>query len=171
NLPQEERFKPENVILVGLMPGSKEPKTKEINHYLKSIVDELLQLFMGITIPTFKCPAGVNIHAALHMVACDIPTTRKTSRFTTHNSTCACPRCVRQFTRLPSTNQADFSGFDYLTGLENRLHAEEWKSTSTPSEWHQLEIENGVRWSQLHHLGYFDLVRRTIIDPIHNLFL
>ncbi|OAD72418.1 hypothetical protein PHYBLDRAFT_102450, partial [Phycomyces blakesleeanus NRRL 1555(-)] len=41
NLPREERFKPENVILVGLMPGPKEPKTKEINHYLKPIVDKL----------------------------------------------------------------------------------------------------------------------------------
>ncbi|OAD80245.1 hypothetical protein PHYBLDRAFT_140249 [Phycomyces blakesleeanus NRRL 1555(-)] len=121
NLPCEERFKLENVIL----------------------------LFTGITIPTFECPAGVNVRAALHIVACDIPTARKTSGFTTHNSTCACPRCVRQFTRLSSTNQVDFSGFDYLTwkihsGLENRLHAEEWKSASTPSERHQLEIKNGI---------------------------
>ncbi|OAD71077.1 hypothetical protein PHYBLDRAFT_102250, partial [Phycomyces blakesleeanus NRRL 1555(-)] len=176
NLPCEKRFKPENIILVGLMPGPKEPKAKEINHYLKPIVNELLQLFMGITIPTFECPAGVNVHAALHMVACDIPTVRKTSGFTAHNSTCACLRCVRQFARLPSTNQVDFSEFDYSmwkirSGLENRLHAEEWKSASTPSERHQLEIENGVRWSQLHRLGYFDLVYGTIINPMHNLFL
>ncbi|OAD80875.1 hypothetical protein PHYBLDRAFT_102425, partial [Phycomyces blakesleeanus NRRL 1555(-)] len=93
NLPYEERFKPENVILVGLMPGPKEPKTKEINHYSKPIVDELLQLFTGITIPTFECPAGVNVCAALHMIVCDIPATRKTSGFTIHNSTCACLRC------------------------------------------------------------------------------
>ncbi|OAD75582.1 hypothetical protein PHYBLDRAFT_143828 [Phycomyces blakesleeanus NRRL 1555(-)] len=110
------------------------------------------------------------------MVACDIPTARKTSGFTAHNSTCACPKCVRQFTRLPNTNQIDSSGFDYLTwkirsGLENRLHAEEWKSSSTPSGRHPVEIENCVRWSQLHRLGYFDLVHGTILDPMHNLFL
>ncbi|OAD72668.1 hypothetical protein PHYBLDRAFT_113343, partial [Phycomyces blakesleeanus NRRL 1555(-)] len=42
---------------------------------------------------------------------------------------------------------------------------------STPSERHQLEVENGVQWSQLHRLGYFDLVHGMIIDPMHNLFL
>ncbi|OAD65662.1 hypothetical protein PHYBLDRAFT_175843 [Phycomyces blakesleeanus NRRL 1555(-)] len=32
-------------------------------------------------------------------------------------------------------------------------------------------VENGVRWSELHRLQYFDVVRCTIIDPMHNLFL
>ncbi|OAD68578.1 hypothetical protein PHYBLDRAFT_63514 [Phycomyces blakesleeanus NRRL 1555(-)] len=119
------RFKPENTILVGLMPGPKEPRCEEINNYLKLMVDKMKQLYVGI---------------------------------------------------LPNTNQVDFSGFDYLlwnicSSVENRLHAEEWKSASTPSERHQLEVEYGVRWSQLQRLGYFDLVRGTIIDLMHNLFL
>lgn len=54
NLPRSERFKPENIVLVGVMPGPTEPKTAEMNHYLKSLVDELLELYTGIHIPTFK---------------------------------------------------------------------------------------------------------------------
>ncbi|OAD76900.1 hypothetical protein PHYBLDRAFT_62915 [Phycomyces blakesleeanus NRRL 1555(-)] len=147
------------------MPGPKEPKTEEINHYLKPIVDELLQLLMGITILTFECPAGVKVRAALHMVACDISAARKTSGFTTHNSTCACPRCVRQFTRLPSTNQVDFTV--WKTGCMLRSG----RVPVRPQKGISWKIENGVRWSQLHRLEYFDLVRGTIIDPMHNLFL
>ncbi|KAG2191149.1 hypothetical protein INT47_012155 [Mucor saturninus] len=176
NLPREERFKPENTILVGLMPGPKEPKSEEINHYLEPLVDELNELYVGMNIPTFERPTGASVRAALMMVACDIPAARKTSGFTAHNSTCACYKCNHQFSRLEGTTSVDFRGFEFAewrlaSGAENRVHAEVWKSASTSSERHQLEVENGVRWSQLHRLGYFDLVRGTIIDPMHNLFL
>ncbi|OAD65465.1 hypothetical protein PHYBLDRAFT_176062 [Phycomyces blakesleeanus NRRL 1555(-)] len=35
----------------------------------------------------------------------------------------------------------------------------------------RLERENGVRWSELHDLVYFNLVECTVIDPMHNLYL
>ncbi|OAD72711.1 hypothetical protein PHYBLDRAFT_102363, partial [Phycomyces blakesleeanus NRRL 1555(-)] len=170
------RFKPENIILVGLMPGPKEPKTDEINSYLEPLVDGLKQLYVGMQIPTHEFPNSVSVCAALLMVACDIQATRKTSGFTVHNSTCACYRCSWQFTRLGSSNQVDFRGFNYScwnirSSAESRLHAEERKNASTLSERHQLEVKNGVQWLQLQRLGYFDLVCGTIIDPMHNLFL
>ncbi|OAD73074.1 hypothetical protein PHYBLDRAFT_71592 [Phycomyces blakesleeanus NRRL 1555(-)] len=148
-------FKPENTILVGLMPGPKEPRCEEIDNYLKLMVDKIKQLYIGMRVPTYECPSGANV---------------------SHNSTCACYKYTTQFLRLPNTNQVDFSRFDYslwiiCSGVGNRLHAEEWKSTSTPSERHQLEVEYGVKWLQLQRLGYFDLVRGTIIDPMHSLFL
>jgi hypothetical protein len=31
--------------------------------------------------------------------------------------------------------------------------------------------EHGARWTELARLPYFDLVRQTIIDPMHNLLL
>lgn len=40
SLPKELRFKPENIIIVGLIPGSHEPKLT-INSYLKPLVEEL----------------------------------------------------------------------------------------------------------------------------------
>ncbi|OAD70570.1 hypothetical protein PHYBLDRAFT_102252, partial [Phycomyces blakesleeanus NRRL 1555(-)] len=176
NLPHNERYKPENTLLVGLMPGPKEPKSKEINHYLWPMVDDLIRLHEGLAIPTFECPSGVRVHATLMMVACDIPAARKTSGFTSHNSTCAYYKCNRHFPHLENSVNVDFRGFDFSRwvlrdSVENRLHAEEWESASTPSERHRLEIKNGVQWSQLHRLGYLNLVRGTIIDPMHNLFL
>ncbi|OAD70943.1 hypothetical protein PHYBLDRAFT_63988 [Phycomyces blakesleeanus NRRL 1555(-)] len=90
------------------------------------------------------CPSGVRIHATLMMVACDIPAARKTSGFTSHNSTWACYKCNRHFPRLENGVNIDFRGFDF-------------------SRW--------VLRDGLHRLGYLDLVRGTIIDPMHNLFL
>ena len=44
NLPRTERYKIENVILVGVMPGPQEPK-KNINFYLKPLVADLEKLY------------------------------------------------------------------------------------------------------------------------------
>ncbi len=48
NLPREERFKQENIILVGVIPGPKEPKN--INTYLDTLVDERRELWDGVPI-------------------------------------------------------------------------------------------------------------------------
>ena len=42
NLPRDERFKWDNKILCGIIPGPKEPKY-DINTYLQPIVNELLE--------------------------------------------------------------------------------------------------------------------------------
>ena len=44
NRPREERFNPENVIIVGIIPGPKEPKG-DINSFLNPLVDELIDFW------------------------------------------------------------------------------------------------------------------------------
>ena len=51
NLPMEERFKPENVILVGIIPGRKESKG-DINSFLNPLVDELIDFLMVLSLRT-----------------------------------------------------------------------------------------------------------------------
>ena len=76
NLPRTERYKLENIILVGMIPGPREPK--DLNPFLKPFVDEMNELFTGIT---FRNPASFlsvsTIRAVLVCVMCDIPATRK----------------------------------------------------------------------------------------------
>ncbi|OAD67603.1 hypothetical protein PHYBLDRAFT_151116 [Phycomyces blakesleeanus NRRL 1555(-)] len=132
-------------------------------------------LYKGITIDTYNC-SGALVRAALLMVACDIPAARKTCGFTSHNSTCACYKCNRQFARVDGTTAVNYFGLKFSewvgrTKEENRRHANLWKNAKTLTERKRLEIENGVRWSELHRLVYFEPVRATIIDPMHNLFL
>ena len=47
NLPRHLRFKRENVILLGIIPGPSEPK-HNINAFLKPFVEELLDFWIGI---------------------------------------------------------------------------------------------------------------------------
>lgn len=77
NLPRSERFKRENVIIVGIIPAlSKEPLS--LNTFLNPLVDELNVLWRGIKVKTRKSPVeGSDIRAALMCCAADIPAARK----------------------------------------------------------------------------------------------
>ncbi|KAG2213580.1 hypothetical protein INT45_001430 [Circinella minor] len=81
------------VILVGVMPGPKEPK-----------------------------PNGIVIRAALLNIACDIPAARKVEGFTSHSSTRACHKCTREFVVFPGTSNLNYSGnnIDREHGLRTR---------------------------------------------------
>lgn len=46
NLPHTMRFRPENVLLIGLIPGPKEPK-RDINSILSPLVHELQKFWIG----------------------------------------------------------------------------------------------------------------------------
>ena len=45
NLPWSVRFRPENVIVAGIIPGPKEPSQHEMNSYLRPLVKELNMLW------------------------------------------------------------------------------------------------------------------------------
>ena len=129
NLPRSERFKTENVILVGVMPGPREARTSDINNYLRPLVDELLEWYDGKAIRTNTHPHGTHVHLALLLNACDIPAACKTSGFTSHASLCACYKCARQFAVFPGTTDINYSGFDVdnwelWTWDDNRVYAE-----------------------------------------------
>jgi hypothetical protein len=62
NLPPGERFKSENMFLVGIIPGPNEPSMEQINHFLKPLVNDLLESYstlMGyITLIHGSTPMG-----------------------------------------------------------------------------------------------------------------
>ena len=53
----------------------------------------------------------------------------------------------------------------------HRVHAEMVQKASTQSKHEALATKYGVYYSCLLQLEYFDAVRFTVIDPMHNLFL
>ena len=79
NLPRHERFLQENVLLVGVIPGPKEPPL-HINSFLKPLVDELKQLWTGVRLV-------ILVRGALLCVGCDIPAARKVGGFLGHRAT------------------------------------------------------------------------------------
>ena len=95
NLPRSIRFKSENIIIAGVIPGPKEP-SKHINSYLYPLVDDLLDLWHdGITVTTNN--EAATYRAALLCVACDLPAAHKVCGFLSHSSSHSCSKCMQIF--------------------------------------------------------------------------
>ena len=109
NLPREIRFKPENIILIGLIPGPTEPKLT-IDPFLRPLVDELMDFWKGIMIPIGEKKALTKVRCALLCVACDLPAGRKVCGFLSHSATLGCSRCMKTFPG--QVGQKDYSGLD-----------------------------------------------------------
>jgi len=89
NLPRTIRFKPENVLIAGIIPGPKEASLTEMNSYLRPFVKELKLLWSdGFTMK--HKGENITIHAALLATLCDISTTAKFGGFLGHSSKHAC---------------------------------------------------------------------------------
>ena len=178
NLPRSERFKKENVILVGVMPGPSASHTTELNNYLAPLVDELMMLYdQGIQITSTVTGSPILIKAALMMVACDMPAARKTCGFTSPVSRRGCYKCDRTFVVDDDTNRVNFSGgydvenYRWKDTNDVATHAAEWMTATSNKDRVDIERNYGTHWSELHRLPYFDAVRFTIIDVMHNLLL
>ena len=114
NLPRTIRFKPENVLIAGVIPGPKEPSLGEMNSYLRPLVKELNWLWSD----GFKMQhkgKTVSVHAALLATVCDIPATAKLGGFLGHSSKHACWKCSKEFPHNESLKRVDFSGVEVGT--------------------------------------------------------
>ena len=145
NLPRAIRFKPENLLIIGIIPGPDEP-TLVMNSYLKPMTDELFDLWEdGIVME------GSNSYAALICVACDRPAATKIGGFLVHSSSHACSYCCKKFLYIKEWKKIDSSGFTSYT-KQNVL----WLRAKTQAERNEIEQEHGSRFSQLSLLPYFD---------------
>lgn len=105
NLPREDRYKPENILLVRIIPGPSEPKLN-INSYLAPLVLELKEAWeKGFDKTT------VTLKLALTCIACDIPAGRKVCGFLGHNASLGCNKCLKKFS-IRFGERTDHSGFE-----------------------------------------------------------
>ena len=95
NLPRNYRFREENIILVGMIPGPNQPK-EDVNTYLAPLFRELHVLFQGITFQNPSTTLGFStLRAVMACIACDIPATRKVCGFSSFNATYGCFKCMK----------------------------------------------------------------------------
>uniref|UniRef100_A0A1A7YTN3 Transposase domain-containing protein n=1 Tax=Iconisemion striatum TaxID=60296 RepID=A0A1A7YTN3_9TELE len=175
NLPREERFKEENMILVGLIPGPKEPSLN-INVFLDLLVDELQELWHGVILEDNSFIGHQVYRAALLCLASDIPATRKCAGFVGHGAYRGCHKCLKTFSKKEFGAKTDYSGFERSSWeprtFANHIHfAGLSRRSKTKAEQKKLEHEYRARWSELFRLSYYDAIRFVVIDPMHNLLL
>ena len=174
NLPRNVRFKPENVILVGVLPGPREPR-RTVNSYLTPLVIELQKAWnSGFSLPTCL-GVEITVKLALSCVACDIPASRKVSGFLGHTAALGCNKCMKVFS-THADGFRDYSGCDEgnwqrRDGVTHRRNVDQVAKETTQTGMSAAESKYGVRYSVLLALPYFDAVRFTVVDVMHNLFL
>ena len=174
NLPQQLRYRRENIIILGIFQGPFE-LSKEINKYLKPFVKELLLLWDGIAIKTNDCGTQQTIRGALLFLCCDLPASKKVCGFLSHSANLGCSKCLCKFA-TGVFGVHDFSGFDRNSWVfcTNNKHREDVKATlnmMSKTARSKKESEVGCRYSSLLKLPYFDPARMHAIDPMHNLYL
>ena len=173
NLPRSVRFRPENIIVAGIIPGPNEPNQYEMNSYLRPLVKELNMLWTD----GFELKRGYHssrIFAVLLATVCDIPATQKLCGFVGHSSHQSCCKCKKDFPYSKELNRIDFSGADLgepRIYVEQKQKAKEAQQARTKTQRAELELSHGSRFTELMHLPYYDNIRFTIIDSMHNLFL
>jgi hypothetical protein len=169
NLPPSLRYKPENVFLVGIVPGPKEPSFDQMNYILRPLVDDLETLWRtGIFINrTHHYPLGRSVRAALVALVCDMPAARLLGGFSHFSSgTLPCSMCKES-----NLDNLDKQSFTPRTVEEHRKMASDWLAAGSEEEKVTLFRKNGVRWSQLLRLPYWDPVQNTVIDSMHGFYL
>ena len=173
NLPRVERFKPENILLLGLIPGPKEPAN--LNFILEPLVAELKAFWNnGVEIST-DC-GKILARAVLLCVACDTPAARKVSGFVNFNAHRGCLKCLKAFTYAADINKPNYGGFDTENWPKRELSlvhsfADKWHLATSQQAQRKIQQEYGIKYSVLLELPYFDPTRMVIIDPMHNLLL
>ena len=134
-------------------------------------MDGLISLWYGVLLHL----AGTVVRAALLGVSCDMPALRKVSQILGHKADLGCSHCTFMAEREPSTRgtsgkmsyftQSEASG---RTMEQVRIQAKEYQSAQKPKP---IQKKNGVRYTELLRLEYFDIIRMMITDPMHTFLL
>ncbi|KDQ06169.1 hypothetical protein BOTBODRAFT_181838 [Botryobasidium botryosum FD-172 SS1] len=171
NLPPELRFQVENMFLVGIIPGPKPPRGHYYNHFLDLLVDQLLQFWNpGVHYSrTVLHPDGKLARCALIPLICDLIAGRQASGMAgIGRNECFCSFC--------GLDKREIENLDYRTWAprsfeEHRACAEKWRDAPTEEEREELWDENGIRWTPLLRLPYWDPTKMVVLDSMHNLLL
>lgn len=171
NLPPHLRYLPHNMYLVGVIPGPTKPSTEQINHFLRPLVDELLEFWdPGVYYSrTAKWSRGRLARLAMLLLVCDLVAARQMSGFGSYTHTYSlCTLC-----HIPKdeVEETDVSKFPIRKLAEHREAALRWLNASSALERQQLFDNNGIRYSELLRLPYWNPFLYTVVDTMHNIYL
>ena len=178
NLPRSQRYKLQNICLIGIMPGPHEPELT-VNSYIAPLVQDLLSFWDGVELSVVN---GSHIErkvvrCAIICCSCDLPAGRKLCGFLGHSAHLGCSKCKKFFPSMgDGLDGLDHSGFQRAnwiprTNQSHRQDVHKLSQCKSKTELHRKESELGCRYSSLLDLPYFDPPTMLVVDPMHNLFL
>jgi hypothetical protein len=175
NLPPEERYRDENIYLVGVMPGKRQ--ISRLDAILQPLISDLLRYWHeGVYFTGIPDVHGARlVRCALMQLICDLPAARKLAGFPGHSAKYNCSACVASRDNMADVSSVDDPSLQRTRECHMR-HASEYKAVLETSGYKAAEkLRNsspeGVRWSILNNLPYWDPIKCTVIDCMHLILL
>ncbi|KAL5485861.1 hypothetical protein ACEPAI_6903 [Sanghuangporus weigelae] len=175
NLPVHLRYKPSNLVVVALSPGPKESTCGELQHLFEAMVDDLVRLYEEeIEVKTRGRLNARKVQVYCIADGCNHPAMCRVAGFVDHSHLkLFCTRCKIPRDELNSMRGVTGS-YPARTGDEHRLLARRYRAAEPGDEEGQCEDlfkKHGTRYYAMSRLTYFDAVRMSAIDPMHNILL
>lgn len=170
NLPPDLRYRVENICLVGVIPGPREPQTDQMNHLLRPLVNTLLEAWNdGFYLSkTRNYPSGRLVRCALVPIIADLPATRQLTGISGHSSDHWCSMCDLS---AQDSENLEPASWPRHTREEHMGAAAAWKDSATAEEREEHWQKDRVRWSELLRLPYWDPTKFVTLDSMHGFYL
>ena len=166
NLPSHLRYRPENMFLAGIIPGPRKPSLSDIDHSLKLLVDILLEFFEpGVWYSrTAKHNRGCRVRAVLVPIVSDMLAARQAGGFASATATNFCTCCNLKIQDIENLDRRTWPERDAVEHIRLARH---WREAETLEEQDSIFKINGIRWSSLLDLPYWNPILFTAIEPMH----
>ncbi|PLW07026.1 hypothetical protein PCASD_23642 [Puccinia coronata f. sp. avenae] len=170
SLPVNLRYRPENIFVVGIAPGPKEPSLEQTNWILRPVVEQLKSLWSTGTYlsKTHRHPQGRLVRAALMPFFADLPALRRALGFAGHNARRMCSYCLIE---KKDIKNFDTQSWPRRTLADHRYWANQSREAKNPQAKAKILSEHGVRYSVLLELPYWNILEYHVVDAMHNLLL
>jgi hypothetical protein len=157
-LPINMRNRPENLCLVGVIPGPREPSGHEIDHFLRPLVKIMKESWAEGTIyKTHDYPHGRLVRSAIALSVSDLPMARKIMGISNFID--------------KTTAKKHMDSWRVRTLESVKADAQKWLDATSPKERKRLYKKTGVRHSVLMELEYWDPTSMVPVDGMHLFFL
>ncbi|KAG8977116.1 hypothetical protein FRB93_012274 [Tulasnella sp. JGI-2019a] len=171
NLARSVRYKPRYIFVVGAIPGPFEPSLLQLNHILKPMTDEFIELQKGMYMWVHGHDIPQMVPAVIAFESCDTPASRKIAGQAGHSHhTLPCPVCD-----MPLASLTDLANFDKDPPWKARepqtLMNAAFEYLSASSKRKEILKDFGVRPTELNNMATWWAWRNTPIDLMHNGFL
>ena len=170
NIPKDQRLLVENVHVLAIIPGPREPSLSETNHLLDPVVDELGEFWdPGVwytSTPAYRY--GRLVRGALVPLIVDLKAARQVTGCASHSAKQFCMYCGLTKDEI---NDIDHHNWEATTLAGHKKYAVAWRDAQSEKDRANLFEKHGVRWSVLLKLPYWDLKAFTIVDTMHTSLL
>jgi len=172
NFPPHLRYLPENMYLVGVVPGPNKPSLDQINHALHLLVDDFAEFWdPGVHYTrTANHADGHDAWALIIPLVADMLGARQAAGFSSATSKFFCTLCALKIQDIENFDKSSWPKRDLRSHWK---YAEAWRDAPTPQARQAIFDQAGIRWSALLDLPYWDPIQYTVVDWMHtcaNLF-